>query len=276
MATTILTVSCGSEKSLPKDNLYDTTGFLSSLLGDECECHGYDVRIVGHSLGGAIGALLGLKLYQRYPNLHVYAYGSLPCVDSVIAEACSEFITSIVYNDEFSARLSVNSVLRLRAAAISALSQDSSADSAMICKLARRVLYIKKDNGNKVEAVSATCFERDGDEILYTDPVSDFADGIPSSSIASIEDPPEMYLPGLVIYIVPQRQRSLISLWKSWRTNEGVNGYKAYIANRDTFKDIVVSPYMFLDHLPWKCHYAMQKVLETRKAEVQLGESHMV
>lgn len=33
------------------------------------------------------------QLYHRYPNLHVYAYGPLPCVDSVVANACSEFIT---------------------------------------------------------------------------------------------------------------------------------------------------------------------------------------
>nr|XP_016508025.1 PREDICTED: uncharacterized protein LOC107825659 [Nicotiana tabacum] len=37
-------------------------GFLSSLLGVGCECEGYGVRIVGHSLGGAIAALLGMKV----------------------------------------------------------------------------------------------------------------------------------------------------------------------------------------------------------------------
>lgn len=37
-------------------------GFLSSLLGAGCECNGYSVRIVGHSLGGAIAAMLGLRV----------------------------------------------------------------------------------------------------------------------------------------------------------------------------------------------------------------------
>ncbi|KAG0502284.1 hypothetical protein HPP92_002356, partial [Vanilla planifolia] len=42
-------------------------GFLSSLLGPGCECDGYKVRIVGHSLGGAVATLLGLKqLKGRY------------------------------------------------------------------------------------------------------------------------------------------------------------------------------------------------------------------
>ena len=41
----------------------DSTGFLSSLLGVGCECDGYNVQIVGHSLGGAIAALLGLRVW---------------------------------------------------------------------------------------------------------------------------------------------------------------------------------------------------------------------
>ncbi|CAH2040654.1 unnamed protein product, partial [Thlaspi arvense] len=36
-------------------------------------------------------------LLCRYPNLHVYAYGPLPCLDPVIADACSEFVTSSCY-----------------------------------------------------------------------------------------------------------------------------------------------------------------------------------
>lgn len=38
------------------------TGFLSSLIGDGCECHGYSIQIVGHSLGGSVAALLGIKV----------------------------------------------------------------------------------------------------------------------------------------------------------------------------------------------------------------------
>ncbi|KAF8402224.1 hypothetical protein HHK36_013176 [Tetracentron sinense] len=384
------------------DNSSESTGFLSSLLGAGCECEGYNIRIVGHSLGGAVGALLGLRLYRRYPNLHVYSYGTPPCVDSVIAEACSNFVTSIIYNDEFSARLSVSSILRLRAAAIMALSQDHAADSAMICRLARRFLHVSKYLGTGVKknapasslhsgtvstedrnnhicrakykydikggsflcahviscllkmpnhhrcrlvkdedcklsvAVSLVpegafdkkgsaftagsgeqvqqfslgseiditenpqatilresydelghhcdtqntctnpCFETAADVISTEDPVSQFMNVVPSSNEMSINDPQEVFLPGLVIHIVPQKRNRLPLLWKGWRAQEREHNYRAYIANRQSFKDIIVSPSMFLDHLPWRCHYAMQKILETRKAQGQLGESQMV
>jgi putative lipase involved disintegration of autophagic bodies len=39
-----------------------TAGFLSSLLGAGCECDGYNIEIVGHSLGGAVAALLGIRV----------------------------------------------------------------------------------------------------------------------------------------------------------------------------------------------------------------------
>ncbi|PIA29866.1 hypothetical protein AQUCO_05800146v1 [Aquilegia coerulea] len=319
---------------------FNSTGFLSSLLGVGCECHGYNVRIVGHSLGGAIGALLGIRLYRRYPNLHVYSYGSLPCVDSIVAEACSDFVTSIVYRYEFSSRLSVNSIMRLRAAAISALSQDSSADSAMICKLTQQIFNISPclkskdgmrsssfhcgaltaednnyhtykrkhykhvitgndeqdqafasqettdstENQNAVNLIE--CFDDIPSSFTVPlfgtadvvpsceDPVSDFLSGAPLPTEASIGESPEIYIPGLVIHILPQKG-SALSLWKSWKVHEREHSYKAYLANRENFKDIIVSPYMFLDHLPWRCHYAMQKVLET-KAQVQLSDPDIV
>ncbi|KAJ4954802.1 hypothetical protein NE237_011585 [Protea cynaroides] len=331
-----------------KENSSRAKGLLSSLLGAGCECDGYSVRIVGHSLGGAIGTLLGIRLYRKYPNLHVYAYGPLPCVDSIVAEACSEFVTSIIYNDEFSSRLSVCSILRLRAAAIAALSQHSAADSAMICTLARQVLYVRNYHGSEAEPRGVLSpsfqpetltieennpmyrrrhfkytikgserdpefpsqdvaeftenpdvailkddsnershndqldthtdplFEIEADVILSEDPVSRFMDVVPSSNDASMGDPQEMFLPGLVIKIVPQQRRSLLPLWRGWKVQEDEHCYRAYIENRENFKDIVVSPSMFLDHLPWRCHYAMRKVLETNMAPGQLDGTHKV
>lgn len=41
---------------------FQAGGLLTSLLGEGCECEGYNLRIVGHSLGGAIASMLGLKV----------------------------------------------------------------------------------------------------------------------------------------------------------------------------------------------------------------------
>ncbi|KAK6930615.1 Fungal lipase-like domain [Dillenia turbinata] len=345
------------------DDLRGSSGLLSSLLGAGCECDGYNLRIVGHSLGGAIAALLGIRLYGRFPNLHVYAFGPLPCVDSVVADACSGFITSVVYDHEFSSRLSIASLLRLRAAAITSLS-DVSTDSTLIARLARRFLFVSKyeqaefeenisgsNNRSKVMAVndedeclygsqhlripngckergqditfcdaakikqgyqeidcnpfdesaanenssnlqdvfstpchgggaSAHVNESNSEEnffnpfcdnaaalVLNDDPVSKFMEVVPSSEKWSPGDPPDVFLPGLVIHIVPKGRSSNLLTWKSWKNQDCVPRYKAYIANRESFKDIAVSPDMFLDHLPWRCYSAMKKVLKDLNAQ---------
>jgi hypothetical protein len=84
------------------------------------------------------------------------------------------------------------------------------------------------------------------------DPVSQFIDSVPNSENQSADDPPEMYLPGFIIHIVPDQKRPQTDFRMSWRTQESGRCYRAYVANRESFKDIIVSPSMFLDHLPWR------------------------
>ncbi|OAY71544.1 Sn1-specific diacylglycerol lipase alpha [Ananas comosus] len=337
--------------------LSEITGFLSSLLGMGGECHGYAVRIVGHSLGGSVAALLGMRLYGRYPDLHVYSYGTLPCVDSVVAEACSD----IIYNDEFSARLSVNSIIRLRAAAVRALSNDCSGNSAIISKLVRKILNAKKYNqngddrttpnpsieddteiveynhqihkshlkytikggvflcGHAVSCVMNTPNHRDSSntvdaisegraqnnqELHYDQVSSDYRNSNALEGASALNNPvflqngfssfpdnasqvvddalsmtnvsggdlPEMYLPGLIIHIVPiPAEKGTSPFWKSWIATDSNLDYKAFVANKESFRDLVVSPYMFLDHIPWRCQHAMQRVLESRRHQGQLS-----
>jgi len=64
-------------------------------------------------------------------------------------------------------------------------------------------------------------------------------------------EPPEMFLPGLIVHMVRQR-RSLLPLWQCWNVQETEPPYKAVLAKRENFRDIVVTPSMFTDHLPWR------------------------
>ncbi|CAH2038815.1 unnamed protein product [Thlaspi arvense] len=289
-------------------------GFLSSLIGDGCECDGYSIRIVGHSLGGAIASLLGIRLRCRFPNLYVYAYGPLPCVDSDVADACSEFVTSIVLDNEFSSRLSYGSIRRLQVAAIKVLSQDPKADTALIFRLARRFLsaskrqqrqnVIEESSGEAIPSIivddsresiqqedqihpiweEAEAETRQDDEEFVNpfhdmasadNPVSQFMGTVPKRE--EDDEAPEMFLPGLVIHIVPEGDNMSVPIWRGWAICDVTERYKAYVANRESFKEIMVSPSMFLDHLPWRCKHAMHKVLESRNLFCDLtSESDIV
>lgn len=84
------------------------------------------------------------------------------------------------------------------------------------------------------------------------DPISEFMETVPRSENTSAGDPPEMFLPGLVIHMVPNQRSLHMPLCEGCTVQEKAQSYKAYIANRESFKDIIVSPSMFLDHLPWR------------------------
>lgn len=84
------------------------------------------------------------------------------------------------------------------------------------------------------------------------DPIMEFMETVPRIGSLSVSDPPEMLLPGLIIHIVPEKTSGFISpMWMVWKLGMSET-YKAYISHRERFKDIVVSPSMFLDHLPWR------------------------
>lgn len=82
---------------------------------------------------------------------------------------------------------------------------------------------------------------------------SQIIDIVPSSEVEEgAGSPQDMYLPGLVVHIVSEPKISNNALWTSWRLLDKENHFKAYIADREKFKDIIISPSMFLDHLPWR------------------------
>ncbi|KAG6544343.1 hypothetical protein Mapa_014177 [Marchantia paleacea] len=297
--------------------LTEKKGLLTSLLGPGGECQGYSLRIVGHSLGGAIAALTGLRLANRYPSLHVYTFGVLPCVDLVTAEACSSFTTSIIYNDEFSSRLSVAAIMRLRAAALQALATDANTDSALVTKLTkrlftsssskdsqsgksehsqrrrRRVAHALKGSENYDEDEAEDLVECSGTGRLERDVAVDGSEdvrntmelldnGMPKHLVGlgpgvDLQEmwPAEMYVPGLVLHLV---RNSGNSSWSALRRSFTFARnpdlpkrpkHKAYLKDRKQFRDILVSPAMFLDHMPWKCQYALNDILEQLNAERQ-------
>lgn len=79
----------------PGDSLCEQSGFLSSLLGIGCECHGYRLIIVGHSLGGAVGTLLGVRVSMHAIGIAILPSG--PYMDFLI-----KFVFFALHKSSFS------------------------------------------------------------------------------------------------------------------------------------------------------------------------------
>ncbi len=91
---------------------------------------GYKIRIVGHSLGGGVAALLGvlvsehlekcrIQVHKSFPNglpvnddgfLRVYGYGTPSCVDARLADFTRAYVTNVVMHDDVIPRLTPTSI----------------------------------------------------------------------------------------------------------------------------------------------------------------------
>jgi Lipase (class 3)/FYVE zinc finger len=84
---------------------------------------GYEVVLVGHSLGGGVATLLGVLFHGDMKEefghvndgddeaipLHVYAYGTPCCIDARLAECVDSFVTTVVLHDDVVPRLTPTS-----------------------------------------------------------------------------------------------------------------------------------------------------------------------
>ncbi len=84
--------------------------------------NGYKIRIVGHSLGGAVAMLLGVLMLKHIEEnstetfesdddfLKVYGYGTPSCVDASLADSTRSFVTNVVLHDDVVPRLTPTSI----------------------------------------------------------------------------------------------------------------------------------------------------------------------
>lgn len=113
------------------------------------------------------------------------------------------------------------------------------------------------DSSEGIGQIDSSCsftnpFHEESNVSSFDNPISQFLEAVPSSDDRSDGGTPEMFLPGLVIHILPKKRSFHMTLWKGWRVQERADSYQAFVVNRERFKDIIVSPSMFLDHLPWR------------------------
>lgn len=71
---------------------------------------GYQVTIVGHSLGGAVAALMTYMLQSAVPNVNCVTYGCPSCVDAATSDLLKERVLSVVLHDDVISRITPQSI----------------------------------------------------------------------------------------------------------------------------------------------------------------------
>lgn len=66
----------------------------------------------------------------------------------------------------------------------------------------------------------------------------------------------EMFLPGKVVHLIREEKPTATtwksSFWYTWRADGNATKFRALVVDRKRFRNIVISPAMFIDHMPWK------------------------
>jgi len=74
---------------------------------------GYQITVVGHSLGAGVGGLLTVLLRPTIVSMMCYGFGTPPCVDEALVPTLLDAMVTVVNRDDMVAHLSVHNVQRL-------------------------------------------------------------------------------------------------------------------------------------------------------------------
>lgn len=207
----------------------------------------FQIVLTGHSLGGAAAAILAVLLRDEYPDLICYSF-SPPSglLSESVAEYTQLFVTTIVYGKEFTIRLGIHQMDRMRHDVINLLVHCmlpkwkivgglcccSPSAANLICDEQRRSsrLSLSDPEQNEQTAIRETPHSRKARRYM---------------NIASNIRKP-LFLPGRVYHIVRKhnkKQKPKISFEVIYSDNH--------------IGELLISPAMLMDHMPWKMKQAL-------------------
>ncbi|KAL1329776.1 hypothetical protein HN51_046966 [Arachis hypogaea] len=235
---------------------------------------GFRLRLVGHSLGGAIASLLAIMIHRKSSKelgfspdiVSAVAYGTPPCVSKELAESCSGFVTTVVMQDDIIPRLSVAALSRLRNEILQTdwMSVAEKEDWRSVIDLvanAKQVVYSVQDVANKLADYANFRRIRSsaGPKKLPVTKVapSPRKSAKENSAVTKVKEtkpvlPEELFIPGSVYYL----RRNLES-------KKGTDFFTLFKRQPgEHFQKIILSGNLITDHKCDSHYYALRDVLK--------------
>lgn len=261
---------------LMRNNILETL-----LMGDNAQCRGYALRIVGHSLGGGIGVILSLMLRQTYPNLRCIAYsppGGLLTHD--LATSCSEFVNTFILDSDIVPRLSLDNMERLRDEVLHLIPR------VKLSKydIAKRIFW----HGlcGEVELGDLDYLIQQNDDMLYPPDYvldSEFMrqlqrfDSMQQGrrSNRGVSRSIALFPPGRIVHLSKTGQskacvHGILACISCGASNAG-SEYTPIRKENDDFNEIEISPTLWTDHFPNRVCIEIERVAERFGIDTSLG-----
>uniref|UniRef100_A0A1J3G9G3 Sn1-specific diacylglycerol lipase alpha n=1 Tax=Noccaea caerulescens TaxID=107243 RepID=A0A1J3G9G3_NOCCA len=232
---------------------------------------GYKLRLVGHSLGGATASVMAIML-RKMPReelgfdsdiISAVGYATPPCVSKDLAENCSEFVTTIVMQDDIIPRLSTASLARLRDEILqtdwtSVIEKEEWKSVLDLVTNAKQVVTSVQDAARKVSEYAKFGNKNEFPEIASSK--NDRSDKLVSETKTKdvVKLPEELYVPGAVYYLMRNLRGNLkiasgkkVEYFSLWKRDPGQH-----------FQRILLSGNFITDHKCDSHYYALRDVLK--------------
>ncbi|KAL7671943.1 hypothetical protein ACOME3_006845 [Neoechinorhynchus agilis] len=186
----------------------------------------YQFVICGHSLGAGAAVILTMMLRSSELKIEAkcYAFAAPKSISANLADACRDFVISIVLADDIVSRLSVDSIKLLHERLVDALSDCPRPKYRIFLDFFRLGTFHSEDGcGGTYERLSEAAENR--------------TNAYPTSISIEVPLNDRVHLPGIIFHICREQ------------ANES-NKFIAKRRDREYFNEIYVRPYMLSDHLP--------------------------
>ncbi|CAN8286830.1 unnamed protein product [Cochlearia groenlandica] len=228
---------------------------------------GYKLRLVGHSLGGAIASVMAIML-RKMPReelgfdaeiISAVGYATPPCVSKEVAENCCEFVTTIVMQDDIIPRLSTASLARLRDEILetdwtSVIEKEEWKSVIDLVANAKQVVSSVQDVARKVSEYANFGNKQEEQHLLSNNDRSES-----ESTAKDVDKPPEeLYVPGAVYYLMRNHRGNP-------KNAAGKKVEYFSLMKRDPgqhFQRILLSGNFITDHKCDSHYYALRDVLK--------------
>jgi len=216
---------------------------LTPILLENLKKHeGYQLVIVGHSLGAGTAALFTMLMYSEYNiPVHCYAFASPGVVSLDLAKRMGALglITTVVLNDDFICRLSYGSLEDLKQVIMHLLNQNESNTKRLF-----QFLSVGNTLGESVTKKLSGYFE---------------CSPRPDLGTKNIVLSPRLYPAGIVYHLFnSENKRGLLTKYDVMEESDP-----------SLFGDIIISSTMFVDHMPDAYESALENLLDNLTQEQQ-------
>eukprot|EP00980_Cylindrotheca_fusiformis_P009237 scaffold2012_cov193-Cylindrotheca_fusiformis.AAC.9 len=236
-------------------------GKLESLLGSDGSCRGYRLRIVGHSLGAGIAAILSVMMRARHPNLRCLSFSPPGCVFSKnLAEESCSWITSYAVDSDLIPRISKESVEALRNDVLEMIARikvpkHQVFDLPSFKKAKHSEASLRDENDSILRSTDEIESSR------FRQQLQDYYAFQAELKRTNASKYIQLFLPGEVIQLFGEGRRTV---FQSESSSEGTehrkNTYTARFAPRKDFERIILSSHLMWDHDPVKVARRLQEV----------------